>query len=499
MHNHRSFFPEALARHVVRAPQPVGAAASSLPARIVPRAAAAVALGAVFLALGSCMAPGSGTASCHTVNDCTAAAAPICDAESLTCRACSPTQPSDDTACRNGHPGTPRCGPGGTCVPCLVNTDCPDKVLKPACRNYACGPCQQATDCPSFICSTDGSCAQVAEVAFVNNKNGSCQGTGHQGTLDDPHCSIQDAVDATVSGGKALISVAASTRSYDPVAIRSASIASKIYISGASSELGAVVIQGNNGEPAIYVASPPGKTISVNLRNLDLVGVSPTTRNVVECEAKGELSLTSSRVHDSGLNGIVSNDCQLTIDAVRIYNNAKTGLLVTGATYPYSISNVIVWRNNATGIAFGGSSTGTLRFATVVNNGIPGNDKPAGIDCGAGQNAVDYSIVFDNFARPPGGTSYTDLQLSGCKLNQVVTNDTHAIEGTMVTRIDFINASGSSADQMDLRLKADSTPNHDCCIDKVTATGLISHDVDLQKRPSPTGGAADIGAFEVQQ
>ena len=51
---------------------------------------------------------------------------------------------------------------------------------------------------------------------------------------------------------------------------------------------------------------------------------------------------------------------------------------------------------------------------------------------------------------------------------------------------------------MDLRLKAGSVADRDCCIDKVTQAGVIGHDVDLLKRPAPVGGAADIGAAELQ-
>ena len=163
---------------------------------------AVVALGMLAGWLSGCTTPTTTPVACHTVIDCTASSAPICDAQSLTCRACDPKQSSDDIACHNGHPSTPRCGPAGTCVGCLVNADCTDKINRPACSNYACGPCQQSSDCESLICSADGTCAQPTEVLFVNNQNGSCQGTGHLGTTADPFCAIQDAVDASTAGGQ---------------------------------------------------------------------------------------------------------------------------------------------------------------------------------------------------------------------------------------------------------------------------------------------------------
>lgn len=457
---------------------------------------AAAALGAIVAVIGSCSTPGGNSSiSCHTVNECTSASTPICDAENLLCRACIPGRQADDTACSNGHPGTPRCGPSGACVACMINSDCPDKVLKPACRNYTCGPCQQATDCLSLICSNDGSCAQLSEVAFVDNKNGSCQGMNHQGTQADPYCQIKDALAASSTGGKALISVAVSTKAYDAVQIIGGSGPSTVTISGASTEAGSVIIEGDNAEPAVSVFSPSEK-ITVLLRNLDLVG-STGMYSVVQCNDKVDLSVIGSRVRDGGKNGIESVNCQLTVDAVRIYNANNIGLSISGGTY--AVSNVMIWRNDVAGIAFSGS-TGTLRFATVVNNGSPGNDKVSGIDCGTGMNPVESSIVLGNISQRLGGTTFTDLQLNGCKLSQVITNDTTTTDGTVRTRVDFVNSTGNDASKMDLRLVGNSTFNSECCIDKVTQAGAavpVVHDIDFQKRPS--GSAADIGASEVQQ
>ena len=405
-------------------------------------ATAGLALGSLAGSLSGCTTPTANPVACHTVIDCTGSSTPVCDAQSLTCRACNAKQASDDIACRNGHPETPRCGPSGACVGCMVTADCTDKIRKPACSNFACGPCQQSSDCESLICSADGSCAQLTEVLFVNNRNGSCQGTGHQGTTDDPYCTIQDAVDAASGGSKALISVAASSRPYDRVKINQAGSASGLYITGASTEPGAVVVQGTATEPALYVASAVGKNVTVTVRNVEFVGTSSASS--VVCELAASLTLISSRIHDSGLYGLSSNSCTLNLDATRVYST-NIGLLVAGGTY--AISNVMVWRNSTTGIAFAGGATGSLRFATVYANGNPANDRPAGIDCGAGQNAVDYSIVFDNIGRTAGGSSFTDLQLNGCVLNQVVTNDSRASGGISKSTIEFVSATDGSAAQ----------------------------------------------------
>ncbi|MFO0656649.1 MAG: hypothetical protein U0787_16420 [Polyangia bacterium] len=150
--------------------------------------------------------------------NCTIDTAPICDAASLMCRAC--TMGADDIACKNGRPSTPRCGPQGSCVACLNHGDCATKDLrKPACHNFACGPCKSATECQSKLCSADGSCAPVAEVLYVDNKNGSCTGIDHKGSIDDPFCTLRDAVTAATMGGKTLISVAPSSKPYAALSV----------------------------------------------------------------------------------------------------------------------------------------------------------------------------------------------------------------------------------------------------------------------------------------
>ena len=71
-------------------------------------------VGRAFLALvpalfvSGCSNPTTHSTSCRTVANCTLDSAPVCDAASLVCRAC--TMGVDDLACKNGRPSTPRCG-----------------------------------------------------------------------------------------------------------------------------------------------------------------------------------------------------------------------------------------------------------------------------------------------------------------------------------------------------------------------------------------------------
>jgi hypothetical protein len=329
----------------------------------------------------------------------------------------------------------------------------------------------------------------VTSLLFVNNMNGSCQGSGHQGTQADPFCEVRDAVAAAKSGARTYVTVAASTQAYASVTFPTNSNQSgSIYITGASTDVGAVVIQASNTAAALAVSAQAGQQVTVGVRNIELVGGNNTSG--VSCSGGVDLTLVGTRVHGSSVDGISTTGCALTVDASRIYSNGGRGMFITGGKY--SITNIMVWLNGG-GIAFADSATGSLSFATIYGNGNIATNSPSGIDCGSGNNQVNYSIVYNNIMNGAGGVT-TDVQLNGCQLTQVVTNDSKAPAGAMMEQtVDFVSTTGN----VDLHLRSDSTANHTCCIDKVSqVVGISNHDIDFHVRPA--GSAADIGAHEVQ-
>lgn len=433
----------------------------------------------VSLAPGCTSQPGVG--ACRTVLNCKDDGAPICDASSLSCRLCQ--MGTDDTACKNRDAKTPRCGASGRCVGCLTSSDCKGLSTPTCSPQNVCTGCLQATDCPSRVCGADHSCAPQNEVIYVDNKNGSCAAVTHSGALDDPFCTIQDAVDAAVSANKAVISVVPSTKAYEGVTIANVGSAG-LSISSSGGTANPVQIHSTNTD-AIAVTVASGTKIL--LTDLDL---SANGGQALNCAGGAELTVLTSRIHNS-VNGIVVNGCVLTLDGVRVYKNDYNGIYLQTTT-AYSLSNLMIWNNTWSGIALQASGQGTLRYVTVYANGNPSLTQPPGIDCGAGSNVIENSIVFNNISSSSG--NLLDKQTQGCTLNNVVTNDTKS--GTYKTQIDFVSALGGDPSMYDLRLKSDTAANADCCIDKVTGAALIDHDIDNNRRPQ--GNGSDIGASEVR-
>jgi hypothetical protein len=408
-----------------------------------------------------------------TMSSMCAETAPIC--ENNTCRPCA--GPSDDAECLLRSSTTPVCV-AGACVRCRDNAHCSGTT--PVCgTDHTCRPCTSHGDCTSLVCNADGSCADAATVAYVDNKNGSCTGT-HTGTQSDAYCQIQDAINAP--SPKPTIRVLGSTMAYARIEITSGTFT--------------IIGPGQKGvAPSAKISAvtnPPvtisGATATLTLDGFEITGGSAGIDGISCSHTTGtgpSLTVRRSFIHDmAGGAGINGSRCRLTVERSQIGpGNTGGGLSLTNTQY--SIFNSFIIGNASTGspaITFGGGSTelsGGFGFShnTVANNTrITG---VAGIACNAGMpTEIKNSIVVSNTPTNTGGSD-------GCTMTNSVTSMTP----------DFVDSITPTT--FDFHLAGRTANNTACCIDKITSTSVTA-DYDGRARPQPAGGMSDIGAHEVQ-
>ena len=418
---------------------------------------------------------------CRTTRNC-GDDAPICDSSMLTCRKCSMQNPTDEVACGNRSASTPHCGAEGLCIGCTSNSDC--SASKPVCDipSASCVGCRTATDCDSNVCDASGSCSPSSSVLYVDNKAGTCTGT-HTGTSSDAFCAIQDAVNDAAQHNKSLIAVKPSTVAYGPVIISTVSTAG-LRLSSTTGAPGSVQIRASNTDAISVTASGGNVLISgFDLAATGGVGVNCTNAN---------LTVTTSSIHHNA-NGIVTNNCTVTLDRLRVYKSDFNGISLNstnGSTYV--LNNLMIYANYYSGLTLSGTD-GTMRFLTVYSNGNPSLMQAPGISCGAMTNRIENSIVYRNVSQ-----SNFDNQVTGCNASFVVTDDSKGdtYSATVKTTVDFNQTNTSDLGAYDLGLK-NSAADLDCCIDKVNpSSNFIDHDFKGSPRPTPQGGKFDIGADE---
>ncbi len=378
-------------------------------------------------------------------------ATPICAGM---CRACSSN--ADDAACAARSAAAPRCDSStGKCVACRADTQATDcAAATPICDQGACRKCAAHAECASLICNADGSCA--TDVAYVDNQNGACTGT-HSGTINDPYCDIQTALNS-----KSNIHVTASNTAYSSFTVSN----------------GTIVIVG----PSARITGGAGPAVSVTGGSLLLDGVEVTGafagQTGVYCAAAvlgPTLTVLRSNIHDLAGVGISTNNCKLILDRDAIGpGNSGGGISITGTQY--AITNCFIVGNGAAGpgvtIGLGSSElAGGPGFAhdTVAKNvtlaGV------AGLACNAGITAITNTIVWGNDTGGSGTCNFVHTVTTG--------------------NPDFVNATGPA---FDFHLAGRTTANDACCIDQLT-TSPVDHDFDGRLRPQNVKW--DIGAHEV--
>ena len=426
--------------------------------------------------------------------------------------------------CAMFHPSLPICGPGGACAECASSDDCAARNLACDPATARCVPCQRRSDCASGVCKSDGRCAAAVDIAFVDNRGKTISLCHNQNPAADgktpahAFCDVSDALAA----GRSVIRVAGSSELYGALVITPTGDA-EVTIVGPGRRASPPATLAGNRKAAAIITGAMGHSLSVTLDGLDMAGSAGAVKtNGVDCTGSGStvrVFVWDSAVHDSGLVGVATNECALTLDRDSITGNLGGGVAITGGSY--GVTNCFVIGNGSSGgygVSLNSANNGVFAFNSLAANG-PLRGLTGALDCGIfGTKSITDSILIDNTMLPMAGGS----QVGGnCALVGTVTGP-DAFPGAIQLVPEFENSDPQKG-ALDYHLRRMSAANHTCCVDKIISSssvdcGAISpgdayggsarddagacsvalpnHDVDGARRP--LGMAWDVGAHEVE-
>jgi hypothetical protein len=244
--------------------------------------------------------------------------------------------------------------------------DCGATPKMPICDNGTCRACRAHSDCGSGVCLTDGSCAAMIDVAYVNNTNGAgvtCSDLAHLSTPMNPYCEINRAV---LLSGKPYIKVAGSANLYAPVAIMPLAPDTRITLVGPGDTASVLAeIQGPN-DTALKLQTDGTNKLRITVDGFVIRGATGANGNGVSCTGSSgksgdtQLSITRSIIRGNDQIGFVATNCDVTIDRVTVGpSNLKGG--VSLASTDFSVFNTLIIKNGSGtadvgGLVFTGSS-----------------------------------------------------------------------------------------------------------------------------------------------
>ncbi|MFT3699317.1 MAG: hypothetical protein QM831_39580 [Kofleriaceae bacterium] len=355
---------------------------------------------------------------------------------------------------------TPVCDTSsGSCVECVVSTDC-TSATAPNCDMNVCRGCEHDAECPtSNVCLQDGTCADPARVLYA-----SATGTAATCTAADP-CPIDTALNA-VSATQDIVHLAAGT--YTRSAMTTVSVPTTVTGEGA--------ILTNSAASFVMWYTMNGSALT--LMNLDLELNGNGRMFGAECTGGGALTLYKMKVEHG--NGIFIQGCALTVDRSTIDDNIDYSFYIQDAQV--KITNSFITNNGGMIPSTGGfnlfaGNTGTIDHTTFTANHASMNSSIAAVHCVDGAVAFTNSIVFNNTA--------PEID-AGCTLQ-------HSISGTYAgTNVGNLAADPMFMSATDFHIQATSPARM-----LADPTSMLNIDFDGERRPNPTGTASDSGADEV--
>lgn len=439
---------------------------------------------------GACIAP-----QCATSADCTSPDAAICVGQ-----LCVPSC-TMDVDC-SGMAGRPYCASDGTCVACVMDSQCtPDA---PVCdqATHSCRGCTRDAECPDNLClEADGTCASESQAAYVfafGTDSGTCSKSAPCATLG-----------YALGQTKSIIHIDGSNLSLGSATL---TIGKPVYIDATNTTLsggpssGAAIAISVVGQVTLgnVVLSPAGATaVSVgSSATLRLFGSSTTgtlsTSNgaiaIVQSKFDGAsgaqaVSCTSGTVsvETSSLTNVAwinSQNCDVTVRKSRFETGGPTVTTMGGkVTVEDNLFVETVADADSMSVQTAAPGT-TVRFNTFVNTAAVSADGAA-LACDATVDATSnifaYGSMHPNAYSPTCPTRYSLYDTVA--LAQYTTGQGDRV-GDATTFF-------KDAAHGDYHLAANSPALMS------GEPGLaVSEDLDGNPRPSPSGTPPDIGAFE---
>ena len=416
---------------------------------------------------------------------------------------CDPDDGGDATCAANSDVGD-YCSDAGACADCLVDDHCSANVAEAICGQdvLECRGCEVGgDDCETGLCGTneEGVCIQPSEVIYVNGGTGVDGGACDEGNP----CKTIAAGIAEVGPGRDIILVAAGAYSGDGN--------SQIIVDGKSVSIvadGAVTLTENllSLGHAMFDVQASSSLL------LDGIEIAPNTANAgargIKCLGDmANVTLKNVTIQNAG-NGLVSDNCTLSIQDSEVSGNTGIGISATGGTLEVLRSKIL--SNKSGGIEADGASYSILNNFITYNgdsantnaavdlsgtaaeqifnfNTLTGNQVSAGlttgVTCALGALRTNTgNIIFGGLggATPIQGNcnwEYSNIELPAEAVEDGPgnINESPLLVNDVVTDGDYHLADGSP------------------CIDKVTDGTPPATDIDGDPR---TAGSADMGADE---
>lgn len=371
------------------------------------------------------------------------------------------------------------CDLGATmmCVQCTMNEHDACTGTKPICVDRACQKCTEHAQCTaSNVCLPNGSCADEAQVAYVQagGSDSACTKLAPCSTLD-----------AGVQTNKPIVKIAAGTIADDKLT----TIDGKAVMILA--DPGARLTRTNQG----VILEVQNTGTDVQIYDLEITGGADTISPAIFIPSGGAPKLTLTRVTiDTNIgSGILAAAGLLTLSRSMIRENAGGGISIKGAQF--DITNSYIVYNGSNASAFGGLAVSQiptdgkhrLDFNTISANN---SDLTLAVNGGVNCSSIAAPLLFDSNIVFGNNVSSGGTQIGGDAMCAATYSD---VGPDTISGVGNINADPMFVNpaQSDFHLVSTSPAR-----DAANPAATLADDADGDARPQ--GQQRDMGADEIK-